>query len=1219
MRSRATRKSRSALPKRPCGRTGRRKALERFTRILAGDPDQPRVVPGFVAAAFESPTVPPTSLTVADAVRSVLTATREEVDGPAGLGGGLVAASMIADRTDPVVLARLGYVLRRAGQTEVADRLLTKAAAAIQPEQTVARSEVGTILAVAGKTAEADRLLAGLPFDAEEKYRAARIYAAVRDFPEAIRIAREVVAREPANRKAERLLADVLTWNRDYDAGLSLLRKLLRDTPDDPDLSARIAQTLVWADRPKDALSIYEAELGKHPESAMLVRGLFEAAAAAGELTAGQIALVVKTYEDNQIVREITEADFLAGLGRSLQLAGKPKDADTALDRAVAADPVDPDVRRKVANLLAAAGRSERALQLLSGSDSTPDDLLQLTYVLSGRKEFAAAERAARKYLESRSGDAKAERLLADVLSWKGDYKDSLAVYDKLAKADPGDKTIPVRIAEITLWSKEFVKAAADFDRLLAAGSDDPAVRAGFAAAVAAIPDPSAEYVDRAERLATGMTPAEAREHPLTAGRLAVVLVRGKRPDEAKKLAGPITQADPTDEDTRRELAGILGLLGQQKRATELLAGLELTPGDRLNLAGLYASADDFAAAEKEYRAVLAASPNDPTAARRLAEVLSYKQEYAEAARLYEQLLKQSPDDPELRTRLAQVRLWSGDYPTAAAEFYRLVKAGTADLPVVADLTAAVANADPLDPAIERAVVQLSKRPDILASKDGMFLGNMAWVLHRAGDNAGAGKYLDAALATDPADPQVRKNLAGVLEVAGRTKEALKMFEGLVLTPADRLRLAGLFAADKRYGLAVEQCRAILADDPKNMDARRLLANALSWDGKFAESLTLFRELKSELPDDPEIPVRIAEVTLWDRQYDSAAELYRTLLAADFDRPRLWPGFVDALASADAITDAGTALAGRVYTGTDKLAAAALATMYPNDPTPPTKLPGVFLSRLAWVMFRAGDKTRANVLLDRVLSRTLIEPEARKELAGVLSSVGRFREAIAMFNTVELAAADRVRLAELHIADNDFPAAERKLRDLVRADSKDVSLKLLLGDVLIWTRQYTEALRVLADARRLRPDDPAVLGRYATASVYNKDPETALKILQPLLAADPDRPQLWQPYLDAIAASKAVDPKYRPTVEAIVDRMGVNRGDDSSRYVSLGLALGRIGQGDRAVRMMAAAVAESPENQQLRFQYSQLLSQLGRYDQAQAQLSTIEAQKRRDRRAAGTP
>ena len=1194
-------------------------ALERFTRILAGDPDQPRVVPGFVAAAFECPTVPPASLKVADAVRGVVTATREEVAGPAGLGGGLVAAAMIADRTDPLVLARLGYVLHRAGQTELAARLFDKAAAAIQPQQTGARSEVGTILAIAGDTAAADRLRAGLPFDAEEKYRAARIYAAVKDFPEAIRITREIVAKEPTNRKAERLLADSLTWNREYDAGLTLLRKLLRETPDDPDLPARIAQTLVWANRPKQALVMYEAELRKHSNSPKLVRGLFEAAAAAGELTTGQIDLVVKTYGTTPIVREITDPEFLASLGRALQLAGKADDAVAFLDRAAAADPLDPDSRRTTANLLAEAGRSERALQLLSGPDATPDDYIQLAYVFSGRQDFAAAEKAAREYLKTRSGDAKAERLLADVLSWKGDFRESLTLYDKLAKADPDDETIPVRIAEITLWSKEFVKAASEFDRLLAAGSDAPAVRAGFAAAVAAIPDPSAVYIDRAEALAAKMTPAEARDHPLTAGRLAVILVRGKKPAGAAKLAEPIAQADPTDEGTRRELAGILSLLGQRKRATELLAGLELTPSDRLNLAGLYASADDFTAAEKEYRAVLAESPNDPAAVRRLAELLSWKKEYKESIHLYDQLLTTTPDDPELRTRLAEVRLWSGDYSAAAAEFYRLVKSGTTDLPVVVSLTAAVANADPIDPAIERAVVALSDRTDVRESKDVMFLGNMAWVLHRAGDNAGAEKYLDAALATDPVDPAVRKNLAGVLEVAGRTKEALKMFEGLVLTPADRFRLAGLFAADKRYGLAVEQCRAILADEPKNVEARRLLANALSWDGKFEESLALFRELQSELPADPEIPVRIAEVTLWDRQYDAAVKLYRTLLTADFTSPRLWPGFVDALASADTITDADTVLAGRVYEDTSKLDAEELASMYPNDPTPPTQLPSVFLSRLAWVMSRSGDKARTNALLERVLARTLIEPEARKELAGVLSSVGRFREAIAMFNTVELTATDRIQLAQLHIADNDFPTAERKLRELVRADPMDVSLKLLLGDVLIWTRQYTEALRTLAEARRLRPDDPAVLGRYATASVYNKDPETALAILDPLLEADLDRPELWQPYLDAVAASKTVDPKFRQTVESIVEQVDADRADDPSRYVSLGLALGRVGQGDRAVRMMAAAVAESPDNEQLRFQFANLLSRLGRYDQAEDQYRMIREQKRRERRAVGTP
>lgn len=1185
-------------------------ALRLYTAILANHPDQPKVVPGFVAAAFESSTVPPESLAVADAIRFTLTATREETDGPAGLGGGLVAAAMIARQTEPLTLARLAYVLQRAGQTETVDRLFTRAAAAIQPEQTSLRSEVGTILEVAGHTAAARYLLAGLLFNAEDRYRAARIHAAVKDFAGCIRICRDIVAREPDNTQAERLLADALTWNRQYDEGLALLRKLLQQMPEDPDLPARIAETLVWAERPAEAIDLYAAELKKHWGSPKLARGFFEAGAAAGALTPAQVKLATRLYQEVPLIRAVTDPVFIARLGRVLQLAGLPTEADKELSRAVAMQPVDATARRELAIVLAEAGRSDRALLLLSGAHADPEDFRQVAYILSAVKNFSGAVSAAQKFLDSRPNDPKAKRLLADVLSWKGDYPASLALFEKLREADPANRELAIRIAEVTLWSGEFAQAASAFDKLLATG-DEPIVRAGFASAVAALPHPAPEWVDRAEKLAAGLTSEQVAADPLTAGRFAVILTRGKQPHAAVRLADLLVQINPKTTADRRELAGILGLLGKRERALELFAGLDLTPTDRLNLAGLYASAENFDAAEKEYRAILAAQPTNTGAMRRLAELLSWKKDYPQSIELYRSLLKLSPGDPELLTRLAEVQFWAGDYTAAAAGLNQMIAKGKPALPLVATFTAAVANMDPVDPKFEKAVVGLAALPDLRTATDPMFLSNMAWVLHRAGDTPDAKFYVEAALALDLRDPPVRKNLAGVLEVMGRTTEAAALFQGLTLDEGDRFRLAGLYSADKRYALAEEQLQAILTLSPQNPKARRMMADVLSWDGKYAESLKLFRELAIEFPKDPEIPVRIAEVTLWNRQYDQAATLFRELLAQNPNRPALWPNLIDALASAEKFPDASLEIVRTIQDRTQTADEKLVQAMFPAE-RGITRLPAVFLSRLAWVLQRGGDRNAANAILDRVLARKQLEPEAQRELAGVLSSVGRYREAIALYNTVTLDTADRVRLAELNIAINDFPAAERKLRELIREKPEDVELKVLLGDVLIWTRQYTEALRILAEARQLAPEDPAVLGRYATASVWNKDPETALELLQPLLTRNPDQPKLWQPYLDAVAAVKTVPTEYRKTIETVSARLADDRNStDSSRYVTMGLALARIGQGEQALRMVAAAVAADPRNQQLRKQYADMLSTMGYYSEAEAQYRQLL---RRDRR-----
>ena len=676
----------------------------------------------------------------------------------------------------------------------------------------------------------------------------------------------------------------------------------------------------------------------------------------------------------------------------------RPDLAEPFLNRALALKPTAPGERRELAGVLAAAGRSDRALQLLSSADATPEDYLQLAYLMSGRKDFRAAEKAARTFLQSHPDNPRGQELLANVLSWKGSYPEALKLFEQLAQTYPKNTDYPVRIAEVTLWSGDYSRAATDFFALLKAGSEDPKVRSGFAAAVAALPNVPPQYLPKIESLAAAMTAADAAADPLTAGRLAVSLVRAKRTATAKELGDHLRDVTPTDPVARRELAGILGLLGQRQRALELFAGLELSPEDRFNLAGLYASADDWSAAESEYRSILKDTPDDPRALRQLAELLSWKKDYAASIDLSKKLLQRNPNDTELKTRLAEVQLWSGDYAAAAANFNTLLSQEKSDFTIIASFTAAVANMDPVNPGFEKAAIALAKLAVARDAKDARFLSNMAWVLHRAGDETQATQYLDAALATKPSDPETRKNLAGVLEVMGRTKEALAMFEGLTLTEGDRFRLAGLFSADKQYDQAEIQCRAILEQSPTNQKARRLLADVLSWNGKYDESLALFEELRKESPNQPELPIRIAEVTLWKRDYPTASRLFEQLLVDKFNRPNLWPSFIDAIASNRRITEEQEVMAKRIEEQTRTAGGNLIAKMYPGQ-AQPTQLPAVFLSRLAWVMFISGDRAAANELVERVLKRSMIEPVARREIAGVLSSLGRYREAIAMLVT----------------------------------------------------------------------------------------------------------------------------------------------------------------------------------------------------------------------------
>src|SRR5262249_123251 len=119
--------------------------------------------------------------------------------------------------------------------------------------------------------------------------------------------------------------------------------------------------------------------------------------------------------------------------------------------------------------------------------------------------------------------------------------------------------------------------------------------------------------------------------------------------------------------------------------------------------------------------------------------------------------------------------------------------------------------------------------------KDPGLVWRLAGVFHREGEKAKAKTLLDGALALKPAEPVVKRELAGVLGETGRHKEALAMYDGLPLVAEDRYRLAGLYSAVKDYRAAAEQCRALLSEKPNDPPTRGMLADVFSWEKRYGE------------------------------------------------------------------------------------------------------------------------------------------------------------------------------------------------------------------------------------------------------------------------------------------------------------------------------------------------------------------------------------------------
>ena len=1231
-------------------------ALVRFVRILTADINQPQAIAGFVNAAFQTAPVPADALAMAEKVRARLTAGWVGGGTPAGAVGGVLA---VGRYDDPLLLAKLGYVFSKADRPADADPLFARAALEATGDDGRVRWELGGVFDAAGRQAQAQAAWAGLRYQPAVAFRLAQLFASVRDFPRAVAEARKAFDAEPNNRRYRRLLADCLTWNRDWDAGLVYLRELQQAAPDDPDLTARIAETLTWSGKPADSLLTYSDALRRYWGRPKLVRGFVEAIAglpADARPTAGDLDLLNRILREYPALAQSTDAVFAARFARALQAAGRVEDATKVFDRVLATDLSDARTRRLLAPLLAAGGRIEDAERMFVGLTPEPDDFLQLSYLFVARKNWVEAEKFARKYQAAFPADPKAAQLVADVLSWWGGkdrHAESLKLFAELLKANPGDKGLLLRAAEVKLWAGNFVRAAEEFLALLKAGglTDPEKLRARdglLAAAAGALASPAAltlpiEYADLAEQVARGLPPAAVDADPVRAARLAVILERANRPTAVPGLIARAVAVPPSKlaVEVRRDLAGLLGALKRFDDAVALLKSLpELTLEDRFALAGLYSGAEKFADAEREARAAIESAPNDPRAVRLLANVLSWKHDYTDAIKVYERLIKENPEDQELKKSLAQVLLYAGKYVESADRFLPLLEADPGQIALATDFVAAVANVNSPKPEVLALAAKVAKTPAARTATDPMFLTNMAWVLRRATDRAEGEKYLEMALGIVRAtmDSAAKKNLAGVLETYGGKwkKDAIGLFRGLDLTADDRLRLAGLYAAESyddktSYDPTIAECREILKADPGNLKAKRLLADALSWNAvrtetppkvaavQFKESLALFRELaavgfadksaENFVPND----IRIAEATLWSKAYDDALGLYRTILKGRFEQPiaeqtlSVWQGYIDAASSAQEPTDEDRKIIRKI---SDRLI---------DDP----KTSVARLSRMAWVL-RETDPARTKLLLDIAVERVRKEPtpaEFRKEVAGVLATVGRYKEALSMYDGLELTYDDRLRIAEIFVAQNDFGAAEVRLRGMLRDDPDNRPTRLLLADVLTWDRKYPEAERMLTEMRAAAPTDAGVLSRLATVYVYDNRAERAVALLTPPLTENLEQRDLWMPYLDAVGSSTNLPASTRALMDRVVARVQEDKGlkDTTDALRLIGGALARSGRAERAIVVLRQAVNARPNDHKLRLRYAEVLSLAGRFAEAEEQNAIVIRQSQQQQRVRPAP
>jgi cellulose synthase/poly-beta-1,6-N-acetylglucosamine synthase-like glycosyltransferase len=870
---------------------------------------------------------------------------------------------------DPIYLARLGWVLQRVKEFEKSTIVLEKANTMLPKDandRAAIRNQLADILIESDNLERAAQIMGqSNAFKAKETL--AYLYMKRGDVKRAETELKSLITTYPIGFKSddgtavspadilrnEKLLANVQVWGATkapvetkkvaFEEAIGTYSKLSKKYPEDKEIAGAAAQAQLWyADITKnasdfsEAVKRYAAIVGKkayvfdkdnkdNPANRAVVEaGFIDAAAQApkNSLDAEQTALFrelasVKLKTADESVTNLSRLAWV--LTNKTNSVDARKDAADLLKKAVATNPKDEAIIRELAGSLAAAEQYTDAADILTRLKKGNDDRMRLAEIYSGGRQWKLATQELQEILDDKNAKPdelkKAREMSAYVISWSGEHKKSIKMMDEILAVDAGNSKIRQHRADVTLWDKDYDGALEQYLTLVKQFPNDSAIVNGFTNAAAkskrALKDDELSVVRRLTDLVSMPDNTDA----LLLARLAdVYQTKLNDPVKANQLGLKAFRLNPKDNVVRKEVGYILGGkdLKLFREADSMLQGLELKGDERKLYVSIAVQAENFDAARRQARLYLMEQmPNttEEKAARRLlADVLTWKGDYEESLAIYERLLADSKGDRSLKVDIAEVHRFWQNYPAALTKYAELLSEEFENLQLWIGFIDAASSAP--EPLVRKQRDLLVKVHDRYSKDltDPRRLSRLAWVMLRLSENDKANALLTKAVASDPKQPAVRKELAGVLAAADRRAEAIEMLRPeyvySTLDIKEILNLTDLLTAESQLDKAEKELSKIVNE--KSEKAYRVrYASVLLWNGNYVKAREVLGKLQRDFPEDFEVKLRLAQTYLWDskeRDYTSALGKYTDLLA--FKRnpmtpedpmanPEVWSGFID--------------------------------------------------------------------------------------------------------------------------------------------------------------------------------------------------------------------------------------------------------------------------------------------------------------------------------------
>lgn len=590
--------------------------------------------------------------------------------------------------------------------------------------------------------------------------------------------------------------------------------------------------------------------------------------------------------------------------------------------------------------------------------------------------------------------------------------------------------------------------------------------------------------------------------------------------------------------------------------------------------------------------------PGDLRGRRLLAQAYHEMGAYAELAQQARLILEERPGDERAQAWLeeAQTEL-EAMFPESLAELRAALESDPEDDALRLRLIEFLTDYEEIDAAAEQYEILLRRNPE-----NAGFHLRYARFLAIHGRNEEAQLYYRNYLEMQPDDRILQemfdvllRRAQGLLE-EDRLEDAEAVFRGMIEQYPDdrmlRLQYARFLAQADEYDRSVRIYENLLGeldpvrDEELYSQVRFELASALAWSGRGGAAASRLRALIQEEPDNLEAMVLLGDVHRWFDDTDAAREFYRQVL----DRDPEHPGALRGIRELEEMIELRRAQA-------ERLSIPAMEERLRADPG--DQEARLQLTRLYTAVSRYED---ANRLFAEYLRRDPDSPTVRRAYAFSLSMIEEYDAAIVQLRRYLEDFPDdvesRLRIVNMMMWQGDFTAAERELLDMLPDHPENTEIHWNLGRIYQMREDWEPALFHLGEVVRLSPtfrQSPHYQAAQARIAQIHAHPRYRLLRLQLEVDEDPSRIdahlELARLFLNLERYAEA-----RASAGAVVR---VRRGDAEAEEIIRRADEGLIRFRAEQIRGLRAALEEDPDDITTMLELARILAAEGRAPEAQ--------------------